>query len=602
MTWARPEMLALLWGIPLVVGLLAWAGRRRSRALRLLVSAGVLGRLVPRGLGAVRFAQGTAWVLALALGILALAQPRVGFEWRELEKKGIDVAILLDVSLSMDARDVSPSRMERATREVEDLLSALPSDRVGLVVFAGGAYPRIPLTLDHDAVRFVMRDIGTSTLRAQGTSLAAAIDTGMQLLDQPQPSERALILISDGETDDREGALAAATRAGEAGVRIFAMGVGTEDGAPIPLEEGGFKKDRSGEVVVSRLGSDVLRALASATGGAYVNSVASAEDVSALVNDQIHAKLEAGLLGMRREKVWNERFQWPLVGAILLVVGAVLLAPRQGAAAVFLLVGLAGAAQAGEASGTGMTQARPEETLQELTNAHLDDPDDMSLAFRLGEALYRAGRYNEAEGIWENVAERSADPGLRSQARYNMGNAAYFAGRLTDAQRHYQRALEQVQGWKAAEENATEVGREIAARMKQDPPSSSPSQCNNPSQDGGDQEPQEGAPTANDEEPEGKQSPPQAEQGATEERDHGADDGTRQAPRDAEAGAEQAGVPEGQAGSPDAGQAPQDMAGQVQAGPGSPMSEEQALRLLDTVDEGSPRVVIGGESQRTQDW
>lgn len=599
MSWAEPGALVWLWGIPVLAALLVWSGVRRGRALRLLAEVGVLERLVPAGLAGLRVWQGVLTTLGMLLLVLSLAQPRLGFQWREVQRRGVDLVVLLDVSRSMDARDVSPSRMERGLREVSDLLEATPSDRVGLVVFAAGAYPRVPLTLDHDALRTVLREVGTGTIRAQGSSFAAAIDEGLKMLEQPIPSDRALVLVSDGEVDDLEAARAAATRAGEAGVPIFAIGVGTTDGAPIPLEEGGFKKDRSGEMVVSRAMPDVLRAIASASGGAYVQAVASAQDITALVGEQIHGRMEGGVLGVKREKVWNERFQFSLgLGLALLALGAAL-APRPGAMGAMLLVGLLalpGAALAGprERGVAALQEGRWDKAIEDLSAAHAERPDDMLTAFYLGQALYRADRFNEAEKVWETVAERATDPRMRAQARYNMGNAAYFAGRLTDAQKHYQRALEQRGEWEEAKDNADQVAREIAARTQQDQ-QQPPSQCDNPGQGSEGQEGterQQGQP---------QQSAPQ---------DPGGDGTREESPTPPEGQESPEGASQEDTPSPPSQTRPQENGTsasetrQAEALEGAPsgMSPEQAARLLDAVEEGSPRVVIPGESSRSQDW
>ena len=147
---SRPELLLLLWALPLWVGGLIWSLHRRERAIEAFAQAGVLDTLRPRGLMLGRRWQAFWWTLSFVCFVTALSQPRVGFVWRELEQRGIDLVVALDVSTSMNATDIAPSRMERARREVLDLLAHAPSDRVGLVVFAGGAYPRLPLTLDHD--------------------------------------------------------------------------------------------------------------------------------------------------------------------------------------------------------------------------------------------------------------------------------------------------------------------------------------------------------------------------------------------------------------------------------------------------------------------
>ena len=342
LSWGAPDWLQGLWALPLLALLLFWAQRRRRRALAALADAPALARLVAPDLDARRSWQAILSLFGLALLLVAAARPQLGFQWRDVERRGVDLALVLDVSRSMDAQDVSPSRMERARREVLDLCALVPADRIGLVVFAAGAYPRVPLTLDHDALLGILREVDTGTLQAQGSALPAALTEAAALLSGDAATDKAVLLISDGELPDDDEALEAAAKLGEAGIPIFALGVGTAEGAPIPLEGGGFKKDRQGQVVVSRLDEPLLRSLAARAGGAYVRSIASADDVGALV-EQLHDQTEGALLGVHREKVPNEHFQWALgAGLVTFALGLLIALPGRTRATLLALCVLAG--------------------------------------------------------------------------------------------------------------------------------------------------------------------------------------------------------------------------------------------------------------------
>lgn len=620
MTWGSPAWFALMWGVVAVVVLLVWARRRRRAALDRLAAAGVRHRLVPADLESLRALKSVLLVAALVLLVLAMARPRMGFQWREIEREGLDVVVLLDVSRSMNAQDVSPSRMERARREIRDLMELMVPDRLGLVVFAAGAYPRVPLTLDHEAIRWILDDVGPGTLRAQGTSLAAAIRAGLDLLDRPRASDRALLVISDGEVAEGDDLDAALEEAREDGVPIYALGVGTPEGAPIPTGEGGFKKDRAGQVVVSRLEPSVLRRVASRTRGAFVRSVASRGDVEALVRGEIRDHLTSGRLGVERERVWNEQFQWPLgLGVALLLFGASLVPRRVGVGAALLVAFLASpparAAGVLEEARASLEAGDHEQAVERLTEAHLRDPHDPELGFALGEALYRAGRYAEAEQVWKRVARQADEPDLKRLARYNMGNAAYHAGRLTDALDHYAQALQEpgAEEWQGLKENAQAVQQEIAARLQQQQepqlPDQEGSSCPNPQAGEGKDT---GSPPSDGEGEQGEQ-PEQGEQRGEDSQDEASSEGM------AEAGSEapdprprgkEADLPEEEQ---DPGEGEIELAGQ-RAGAGDTgaggqfvqpvgaLSAEQAERLLEAVEEGSPRVVIGGRSDAEQDW
>ena len=178
----------------------------------------------------------------VALVLLALAQPQWGFRWSELKQDGTNLVVVLDTSLSMDSEDVSPSRMERAHREILDLTDLLRGDRVGLVLFSGGAYVRMPLSLDYQAFRTMVRRSSTSTLKSQGSDLGAAIRMAVEVVGPADGADRAIIVVSDGE-DQVGNAVAAAEEAAEQGVHLFAIGVGPSTGR---RSAGGRETSREG--------------------------------------------------------------------------------------------------------------------------------------------------------------------------------------------------------------------------------------------------------------------------------------------------------------------------------------------------------------------
>ncbi len=600
LTWGAIEWLNLLWALPVLTLVLVQAQRWRRRDLERMASSSVLGRLAPADLGERRAWQAVLILAGVALLVVALAQPQIGFQWRDIERRGIDVALVVDVSRSMDAQDVSPSRMERARREIMDLCEQTWGDRMGLVVFAAGAYPRVPLTLDHDALLTILRDVDTSTLKAQGTSLPAAMREALRLLQDQESSNKAIVLISDGEIPNVDPALAAAKVAADSEVSVYVMGVGTPEGAPIPLADGGFKKDQSGAVVVSKLDESTLRRIAATAGGAYVRSVASEDDVKALVAE-IHGDSQGELLGVHREKVPNEHFQWPLgAGLVLVVLGLVLGLPRRasGALAVLLIsaalappAAMAGVLDDGlEAVGDG-DWSRASELLMDH---HLAHPDDMDAAMLLGQALLMAGQPNQAERVWEQVAERSTDPEQRAMARYDMGHAAYQGGRLTQAHEHFSRAAEIDPELEAAVKNADAVAKEIAART-QDPEQQPNENCDNPQQGEQGQDQQDQDQQDQDQQDQDQQDQDQQDQSGQDQQQP--DDGTREEQPESQPPMEGEIEPVGGQQEPQAGAEQQP----VPLAPGE-LTRAQAIQRLDEVEEGSPRVTIQGDESEDQDW
>lgn len=326
MTWAHPQLLALLALAALAVPLVILAWRARSSALRLLGSPAMLAQGLSAGVGRARAVQAVLVPVVLAGLALALAGPRSGFDWQQQKMEGVSVVAVLDVSRSMDAADVSPSRLVVAQRELRDFSALLRGDAVGLVLFAQGAWTRIPLTTDYATWRWALDDTSTGTIRAQGTSLSAALDAAVKLLGHAEGTGKAVLLVSDGEDHDDDDALNAALgRVSAAGVHVYALGVGTPAGAPVPVEGGGFKTDATGSVVVSKLDEARLAHVAEATGGAYVRAVPGDSDVRGLYEQEIRGKLTASERGVRRDKLWHEQFQWPLGVALgAMVIGAAL--------------------------------------------------------------------------------------------------------------------------------------------------------------------------------------------------------------------------------------------------------------------------------------
>src|SRR6202030_2089963 len=213
-------------------------------------------------------------LLGLAFALIALAQPRWGYTFQDVKRKGLDLLIAVDTSRSMLSNDVQPNRIERVKLAIQDLINELQGDRVGLIAFAGRAFLQAPLTIDYDAVVEAINDLDTKTIPEGGTNISSAIALAMQSFGKSATGNRALIIFTDGE-DLSGDAVTMAKEATDAGVRIFTVGVGTPQGSLIPVtgEDGqtAFVKDSSGQVVKSRLDEKRLREVAEATGGFYLH-------------------------------------------------------------------------------------------------------------------------------------------------------------------------------------------------------------------------------------------------------------------------------------------------------------------------------------------
>ena len=619
MSWGRPDLLVWLWGLVPLVLFAVWALRRRG------VLMARLGPLVPertsQRASSVHRVRLVLTVLGLGLVLLAAAQPRWGYTLRELSRKGIDIVVVMDLSRSMLAEDVDPSRMERARREALDLADLLRGDRVGLVTFAGGAYPRMPLTVDYDAFRSQVRAVQPSEMRAQGSDVGAGLEEALALLGPQTEADRAIILITDGEDHAGRGVEVASALA-EEGVLITVLGVGSSDGAPIPRENGGFKTDRGGEVILSRMDEGLLRDIARAGQGAYARSVVGSSDMEALYDGEIRARLEGAEMGVRREKIWSERYQLPLgLGLLLLMLAGLPRAGRLrlGSAPAALLLGLA------------LTfAARPAlaADLSALEAAHEEDPGNTALTESLAQAAYRAGDATRARELYRELATTGGSREQRLRARYNEGLAAYQGGALVDALKAWQQVLGEDPDNASAKQNLEAVGKELQQRLSQPPPQQEP-QDGDQQQDGEQGEgQQDGQPQDGEQEGEDQEEQDQGEQQEGEQGDEAQSsdqsgqtdpgDGTReeaeaQAGQDTGAVGERGEIDEqgedGQDGSGEQveleAEGGQDTGGQASEEGAAPkpgaMSADEAERLVDSVQEGAPRVVYG-QDQGGKDW
>ncbi|HUP22112.1 MAG TPA: VWA domain-containing protein [Thermoanaerobaculia bacterium] len=317
----RPDALWLLWVVPLLVLFLVWGARRRALLLRQFATPALLERIVLGSSRGRRAFKSVLLVIGVTSAVLALAGFAYGFTWEDVSRRGVDIAVALDVSDSMLVKDADPasglSRLERARREIADLLDVMRGDRLALVAFAGLAYVELPLTLDYQAARLFLDVLDTDLIPVPGTALDAAIDTAIEALEEGGgKGEKALILITDGE-DHSGKALEAAARAKARGIRIFSIGIGREEGSPIPRESGGFRRDESGEIILSRLDEPTLQRLALETGGRYVRSVTGDLDLEQVYFQGIKASIAEQELGATRRQRWKDRFQWLLALALV---------------------------------------------------------------------------------------------------------------------------------------------------------------------------------------------------------------------------------------------------------------------------------------------
>ncbi|MCF6158225.1 MAG: VWA domain-containing protein [wastewater metagenome] len=263
--------------------------------------------------------------------IFTLIEPKWGYRWEEVERKGIDIVVAIDTSRSMLADDVKPNRLEVAKREVEDLLNVLEGDRIGLVAFAGSAFTYCPLTSDYGAFRLFLSDINTNIIPLGGTAITEAIRNGISTFEANQKNHKVMILITDGENHEGD-PLRAAAEAKKQGIVIYTVGAGRKDGSYIKIkDESGREvllKDNQGLVVKSRLDEITLHKIALETGGLYTPAHGTKWGLEKIYRDSI-AKIEESTYKTQRVKKYTNRYQIPLIIAIIIITTESFLTDRR---------------------------------------------------------------------------------------------------------------------------------------------------------------------------------------------------------------------------------------------------------------------------------
>ena len=452
----RFEHSSLLWLLVVIPPALAlffwWAERTRQRLLTQFVEARLLDKLTA-GLSPTRRKWRYALVIfAAALLIITIARPQRGFDLEEVEQRGLDVVVAVDTSKSMLATDIAPTRLQRAKLAALELMQTAKADRLGLVSFAGDAFLSCPLTIDDAAFQQSVQALDVNSIPQGGTALAAAIDTALKTFKEKN-SHKALVLFTDGEDND-EGALDAAKRAADAGLKIFTIGIGSAEGTLVQIPDGhgnsDYVRDEKGQVVKTKLNESLLQAIATETGGFYLPLRGA---------DTIETLYERGLAPLPKsegkEKIvrhYHEQFQWPLAAAILLLLAEFFLPERRSPTR---RVAEAGGRRAGSETGAPIATAvalvlmlstcaafaSPAGALRDYQSGNFTNAlteftklaqvrtNDLRLAFNAGDAAYRATNFDAAQKLFQQVT-LSPDLKLQQKAFYNLGNTQFQMAKL----------------------------------------------------------------------------------------------------------------------------------------------------------------------------
>ncbi|MBC8554389.1 MAG: VWA domain-containing protein [Candidatus Brocadiales bacterium] len=295
--------------------------KNRQNAIKKFVQAELMDSIVASVSKRKQKIKAVFVITALLFIIFSLVQPKWGYHWEDVERRGIDIVVAVDTSRSMLADDIKPNRLQAAKREISDLINVIDGDRVGLVAFAGTAFLQCPLTLDYGAFNLFLDDINTSLIPVGGTSFGEAIKKSMSAFSSKLKKHKAIVLITDGE-DHQGNAMEMAKAAKEQGIVVYTVGVGKKEGAYIKLKDGKgnetLLKDREGQVVKTHLDEILLNKIALETGGAYTPAYGTQWGLANIYTNII-GNMEEKQLGGRKIKLYENRFQIPLFIALILI-------------------------------------------------------------------------------------------------------------------------------------------------------------------------------------------------------------------------------------------------------------------------------------------
>ena len=323
--FANPHILYLLLIIPVMIAALTLVALLRKRNLAKFGNLELIKSLMPEVSTWRIKSKSTLFLLAVTAVIFAAARPQFGSKLREQKSTGIEMMLVVDVSNSMLAEDFAPNRLDRTRYAIDKLFASMNQDRVGMVVFAGESKVQLPITSDYRMARSFTKRLSPELVQVQGTEIGQALTLASLSFSNNRDAGRVIILITDGETHDNT-ALDAAQRAAEQGIRIYAVGIGTPDGAPVKVNCE-WLKDEKDEMVVSRLNEELLQQITAATGGGYIRATNAAFGLDEIVREI--EKIEQGELTTLSFEEYNEQFQWILaVAAVLLLLESLLLSRR----------------------------------------------------------------------------------------------------------------------------------------------------------------------------------------------------------------------------------------------------------------------------------
>lgn len=330
----RFEHSIFLWALPVIVLLLTlifiYIQWWKKKQLKQLSGKSVIKRLMPNVSFKASVYKFVLFSLAFVFLVIGIANLQYGTKLEEVKKEGVDLVIALDVSNSMLAEDLAPNRIERAKRAIYQLLEKLQNDRVGIVIFAGEAYVQLPITTDYSSGKLFLETIGTDIIPTQGTAIGAAVGLALESFNYETPTSKAIIVITDGENHE-DNALDAVQEAVDRGVSVHTIGMGSEQGAPLPIyqhgKQVGFRTDNSNNTIISKLDETMLKKIAAAGNGSYVRATNANAGLSIIMQEI--SSMKKTEFDSKVYKNYESRFQPFLLIALILLIIEFLISTRR---------------------------------------------------------------------------------------------------------------------------------------------------------------------------------------------------------------------------------------------------------------------------------
>lgn len=288
------------------VGNVLWKKKKQ----RHFAEAGLLSKIAPTTSTFKAILKVVIFSLGLSFLILSLVNPKMGTQLKTVKREGVDIVFALDVSKSMLAEDIAPNRLEKSKQIISKVIENLGSDRIGVIVYAGSAYPLLPITTDHASAKMFLQNANPDMVSSQGTAINEALDLAKTYYNNDDQTNKFLIILSDGEDHEAQTVSLAETLT-ESGVKVFTVGVGTESGQPIPIRKNGrmtYKKDRKGEVVITQRHAEVLKEIAEKTQGRYIDGNRTEKPVNAIVD--VIANAQKHEFETKQFSDYKDQFQW----------------------------------------------------------------------------------------------------------------------------------------------------------------------------------------------------------------------------------------------------------------------------------------------------